>query len=683
MKIRLAHWTRHGVKTGLIEASRRQKRLVVMSVDLACLLLTMFALLYARRELLSGFAVPDQLTLLLCFTLPFLSVAMFYTLGLYRLVTRHIGQKGFWRIGYSLVSAVAVWSFVVFLTDMRGVVIILPRSVIVSYWLVGWAVIWFNRQFARWWLQELPLDLQGQPASENRKSKKNVIIYGAGESGLQLCKLLSKSGSYKIAGFLDDDASLWGLKTEGYKVHPMDRMNKLIANGNIEQVFIANPQLSKLQKRNILHKLEPYPVEVKILPSLEELATGRIEVSDIRHIDIDDLLGRDPVQPFKDLMKRNIIDKIVMVTGAGGSIGSEISRQVIKTHPSKLILLELSELALYTIEAELAELVELEETRTKVVWPTCKTTEIISVLGSVGDEVLLRELLRTHKVDTVYHTAAYKHIPLLEKNPVPAIENNVFATVTLARVLMENGVGNMVLISSDKAVRPANIKGASNRLQELILQAMAADKDHKTVFSIVRFGNVLDSSGSVVPKFREQIKKGGPVTVTHHEIIRYFMSIREAAQLVIQAGAMARGGEVYVLDMGEPVKIDDLARTMIRLSGKDVCDEGNPNGDIEVQYIGLRPGDKMYEELLIEGNVIGSRHPYIMRLSEPSCIGMKELTKALEALGEAMRKADIGKLNNVLQNVVEGYGEKSVLQDMQKRGREEGADRENRPAILH
>ncbi|MCF6199967.1 MAG: polysaccharide biosynthesis protein [Hyphomicrobiaceae bacterium] len=438
-----------------------------------------------------------------------------------------------------------------------------------------------------------------------------------------------------------------------------------------------------MQKRNIIHKLEPYPVEVKILPSIAELASGRIEVSDIRHIEIDDLLGRDPVQPFKDLMKRNILDKVVMVTGAGGSIGSEISRQVISTHPSKLILLELSELALYTIEAELAELVELEEKRANGVWPARKKVEIVSVLGSVGDEVLLRELLRTHKVDTVYHTAAYKHIPLLEKNPVPAIENNVFATVTLARALMEHEVENMVLISSDKAVRPVNIKGASNRLQELILQALAADKDNKTVFAIVRFGNVLDSSGSVVPRFREQIKKGGPVTVTHQEIIRYFMSIREAAQLVIQAGAMACGGEVYVLDMGEPVKIDNLARTMIRLSGKEVCDEENPNGDIEVKYIGLRPGDKMYEELLIEGNVIGSRHPYIMRLSEPSCIGMKELTTALEALGVAMRDADISKLKNVLQNVVEGYGEKSVLQDMQKRNGEEGADRDKQPTILH
>ena len=508
-----------------------------MAVDLACLLLVMFALLTARRVLFEGFAVPDLLTLVLCFTLPFLSVVMFYYLGLYRLVTRHIGQKGLWRIGYSLVGAVVLWSFVVFLADMRGA-ITLPRSVILGYWLAGWAVIWFNRQFARWWLYELPLDPPGQVASESKKNKKNVIIYGAGESGLQLCKLLSSSGSYTIDGFLDDDASLWGLKLEGYKVHPLDHMSKLIAKGNIEQVFIANPKLGKQQKRNIIRKLEPFPVEVKILPSIEELASGRIEVSDIRHIDIDDLLGRDPVQPFKDLMKRNIDNQVVMVTGAGGSIGSEISRQVINIHPHKLILLELSELALYNIERELNELLELDAKSSEEEWPARKNPEIISVLGSVGDEGLLRELAREHKIDTVYHTAAYKHIPLLEKNPVPAMENNVFATVTLARVMREQGVGNMVLISSDKAVRPVNIKGASNRLQELILQAMAADGDHKTVFSIVRFGNVLDSSGSVVPKFREQIKKGGPVTVTHHEIIRYFMSIREAAQLVIQAGAM-------------------------------------------------------------------------------------------------------------------------------------------------
>ncbi len=656
-----------------------------MAIDLCCLTLVMAALLVARSVLAPGFRSSDYdyVTLLLLFVLPVLGVAAFYYLGLYRLVTRHIGRKGLWRIGYSLVASVMVWALIVFLADMRGSVIILPRTVIVGYLFAGWAAIWLNRQFARWWLRELPLDL---PEKRKGSRLKNVIIYGAGESGLQLQKLLADSGVYRIVGFLDDDSSLWGLKLEGYKVFELGKLRRLILKKDVREVFIAIRSLDKLQKRKIISKLEPFPVEVKILPSLEDLATGRIEVSDIRQIEIDDLLGRDPVEPFEDLMKRNIAGKVVMVTGAGGSIGSELSRQIVNTGPRKLILLELGELALYNIETELAGLVESIRQNSEEEWPARERIEVVPVLGSAGDEKLLRNLVREHGIETVYHTAAYKHIPLLEQNPVPAIENNVFATVTLARVMLEEKVGHMVLISSDKAVRPCNIKGASNRLQEMVLQAMNADKNNSTVFSIVRFGNVLDSSGSVVPKFREQIKKGGPVTVTHHEIIRYFMSIREAAQLVIQAGAMARGGEIYVLDMGDPVKIDDLARTMIRLSGKEVRDEENPDGDIEVKYIGLRAGDKMYEELLIDGNVIGSRHPYIMRLSEPLSIGMKELNLALDALATALKDTDIDRLQNVLRQVVEGYCDSSALQEKHRKERrdisEKAGKSQGRP-MLH
>ncbi len=628
-----------------------------MAIDLFCLLALAAVLVYARTKVGADFLAPDIVTLAFVFALPFLSVAVFVYFGLYRLVTRYTGRKGWWRIGYSLATAILLWAFGVFLSDMRGTILVLPRSIVLGYFVLGWLAIWLNRQAARWWLMDLPLDIPERPHDR----KRTVVIYGAGDSGLQILKLLIKGNRYNVVGFLDDDASLWGLKLEGYKVHPMDQFESLIADRGVQEVLIAIPSLGRLQKRKIIARLEPCPVEVKILPSIEDLVTGRIEVSDMRPIAIDDLLGRDPVMPFEDLMTRSIDSKVVMVTGAGGSIGSEISRQVIlNSSPVKLILLELSELALYTIETKIVELEALLAERSRGEFPSRKFPEIVAVLGSVGNEKLMRDLVQEHEIDTIYHCAAFKHIPLLEKNPVAAIENNVFATVTLARVAQEEGVESMVLVSSDKAVRPGNIKGASNRLQELIMQAMAAEEECRTVFSIVRFGNVLDSSGSVVPRFREQIRNGGPVTVTHHEIIRYFMSIEEAAQLVIQAGAMARGGEIYVLDMGEPVKIDDLARTMIRLSGKEVRDENNPDGDVEIKYVGLRPGDKMYEELLIAGNVIGSRHPYILRLSEPSYSGVKELSKILCELEVAANNTDINQIREVLLRVVEGYGDNNV-----------------------
>ena len=503
------------------------------------------------------------------FLLPFLSIAAFYFLGLYRLVTRHVGRKGLWRIGYSLLAAIMLWALLIFMADYRGALFVLPRSVLLGYWALGWLAIWTNRQMTNWWLRDLPINLSAVRGS----SKINVMIYGAGEAGLLLLKTLNTSGQINVVGFFDDDTSLWGMKMDGHKIHPFGQLGKLIELGQVDEVFIAIPSLNRLHKRSIIRKLEPYPVQVRILPELADIATGRIEISDLRNIEINDLLGRDPVPPIQELMQRNITGKSVMVTGAGGSIGSEIVRQIFVMNPARIVLVELSEHALYNIEMELDEkLSDLREYATKYVGAPFEPV-FISVLGSVDDEDLMRQTIISHKVETVYHAAAYKHIPILETNIKAAIKNNTFATGTLARVVRECGVERMVLISSDKAVRPANIKGVSNRLAEMTLQAMARDKNYGTVFTAVRFGNVLDSSGSVVPRFREQIKNGGPVTVTHTEVIRYFMSIPEAAQLVIQAGAMAKSGELYALDMGEPVKIDELARTMIRLSGEEVADE--------------------------------------------------------------------------------------------------------------
>ena len=643
----LSRW----LKVWIIKQPRHTKRWIVMAIDLLCLLAVMAGLIYMRTIVVPGFEAPAMNTLLLLFTLPVLSVGAFRYLGMYRLVTRHVGSKGLVRIGYSLLSAIMLWSFFIFLADWRESVATLPRTVIVSYFFLGWLVILSLRDVARWWLRDRPLAF----VAKGDEFKKKVMIYGAGEAGLMLLSTLNESGHYNVVGFFDDDKSLWSMKISGNKVHRFDQLDQLIKENGVQEVFISIPSLSRLQKRNIINKLEPFPVKVSILPDLADIARGRIQISDLRNIEINDLMGRDPVQPLQGLMQRNIAGKVVLVTGAGGSIGSEIVRQVFELNPSRIVLLELSEHALYQIESELDEKIErLRKIQAKLPHGIFEPA-IISVLGSVDDEGLMRQAIMAHKVDTVYHAAAYKHIPILESNICAALSNNALATAKLARIVQDCGVERMVLISSDKAVRPANIKGASNRLQEIILQAMAHEGNSSTVFTAVRFGNVLDSSGSVVPRFREQIKMGGPVTVTHSEIIRYFMSIPEAAGLVIQAGALAKSGELYVLDMGEPVKIDDLARRMIRLSGKEVADTDNPGGDIEVKYIGLRPGDKMYEELLITGDLVGTEHPYIMRLNEPPELQLPEVMDILEQLEAAIGNGDIGEIQSLLQRHIKGY----------------------------
>ena len=665
MNLETARQDIKALTTSLISQPRRIKRALIMLADFLTLFAVVILLTISRLELAEKMTTLEWGTIAAFGVLPMLSVLSFYYLGLYRLVTRHIGRKGLWRIGYSLLAAIMLWALIVFLTNLHRTITLLPRGIIVGYWLAGWAAVWGNRQFVRWWLNGRALDI----SEVSDQPKKKVMIYGAGDSGMKLLEALNGSGRYEVLGFFDDDKSLWSLKMNGHKIHRFTEFNRLISVGGVSEVFLALPTASKAERRRIIHKLEPYPVKVKTLPRISDLASGKVQVSDIRNIDIEDLLGRDSVPPFDDLMQCNITGKVVMVTGAGGSIGSEIVRQIYHYNPARLVLLELSEFALYRIEQELLErqnerrkALETQnagedgEEKAELVAP-----ELVAALGSIGDAAFMRQLIGEHEIDTIYHTAAYKHIPLLEKNPVKAMENNVFATQVLAEAVEKMGVERMVLISSDKAVRPTNVKGASNRLQEVVLQAMAARPGCKTIFTMVRFGNVLDSSGSVVPKFREQIKKGGPVTVTHPEVIRYFMSIREAAQLVIQAGAMAGGGEVYVRDMGEPVKSDELARSMIRLSGKEVADRDNPEGDIEIDYIGLRPGDKMFEEILIEGNVSGTQHPFIMRMEEPFMMGWEQAEAMLALLYQATSKANIIEIRKLLEKYVEGYRPSTML----------------------
>jgi FlaA1/EpsC-like NDP-sugar epimerase len=439
----------------------------------------------------------------------------------------------------------------------------------------------------------------------------------------------------------------------GVKVLRPEKIGKTIADENVKEVLLATPSALRSERRLAIRLLEAYPVVVKTLPALEEIASGRVEISDLRPIDVEDLLGRDPVTPDLELLTANVHGKVVMITGAGGSIGSELTRQLLRLGPKTLVLFDLSEVALYEISMEIEELNERLH-KEEAGRPAEQSTNVVQVLGSVLDRKLVARTIEELGVEVIYHAAAYKHVPIVEANPFAGLQNNTFGTLAVAEAAKEFGVERFVLVSSDKAVRPTNIMGASKRLAELVLQAFAQDRHSTTIFTMVRFGNVLDSSGSVVRRFRNQIRAGGPVTVTHPEVIRYFMSIPEAAQLVIQAGTMAIGGEVFVLEMGTPVKIDDLARTMIRLSGLEVRDEGHPEGDIAIEYIGLRRGEKLYEELLIGENTTGTSHPRIFKNSEP-ILPYDDLTAALERLEEAIQKLDMAELQEMLRATVEGY----------------------------
>jgi FlaA1/EpsC-like NDP-sugar epimerase len=563
--------------------------------------------------------------------------------GLYKLVTRFIGPEGTTRIYVAVIIAVLAWALLVLLSGIKGH----PRSVVVIYGLIAAGLIRLSRQ----WAGALLLKAAPQHKPVSFDERKNVIIYGAGTMGVQLLRALNETNQFNMVAFIDNSPSLAGQVVHGVKVLRPGKIGKVITTENVKEVLLAMPSALRSERRAAIKALEPFPVVVKTLPALEEIASGRVEVSDLRPIEVEDLLGRDPVAPELELLTGHVKDKVVMITGAGGSIGSELTRQLLELGPKALILFELSEVALYEIEMEIEELKWRRVKEPEA--PTLADTKIIPVLGSVLDRKLVARTIENYDVEVIYHAAAYKHVPLVEVNPFTGLQNNTFGTLTLAEVAKEARVERFVLVSSDKAVRPTNVMGASKRLAELILQALA-EPHGTTVFTMVRFGNVLDSSGSVVRRFRNQIQAGGPVTVTHPEIIRYFMSIPEAAQLVIQAGAMASGGEVFVLDMGTPVKIDDLARTMVRLSGLEVRDDNNPEGDIAIEYIGLRRGEKLYEELLIGENTTGTSHPRIFKNSEP-VLAYAELVAALERLDDAIQRQDEADLQEMLRATVEGY----------------------------
>ena len=618
----------------IIQAPRYYKRAILVTADAIALVIALWLALYLRH---AAFYVPATFSeLLLLLAGPVLAISTFGWFGIYRIVTRYFSSSSVTALITYFWLSVLIWTVLIFMSGQHGV----PRTAIIGFGLLGTLAIVSVRQAAALMLNVSDARMPAHAAGRHRKP---VLIYGAGQLGVRLLNALRNSGDFEPVGFVDNSASLNGQYVGGLKVFHPDDLGRVTERLGVKVVLIAIPEALRNERRLVVEQLKRHPVNVQILPLIEDIAAGRVSVTNVRPIEVDDLLGRDTVPPDTELLARSILDKAILVTGAGGSIGAEIVRQVSLHNPRSIVLLEAAEPALYAIDLELRE--QFAKTINGDAAP-----EIVSVLGSILDVGLLRETLQRHEVQTIYHAAAYKHVPLVEHNPIVALENNTFGTAAIAEAAK---VERVVLVSTDKAVRPTNVMGVSKRLAEQLFQAHAATQT-ETIFTMVRFGNVLDSSGSVVRRFRNQISTGGPITVTHPEITRYFMSVREAAELVIQAGSMAKGGEVFVLDMGEPMKIVDLAMLMIKLAGLDVRNTKNSNGDIEIVYTGLRPGEKLYEELLIGTHTAGTEHPRIMLSQEPF-LQLSDLMPKLDALKGAMEDRDLAAMQAAMLNLVEEY----------------------------
>jgi FlaA1/EpsC-like NDP-sugar epimerase len=625
----------------LLSQNRQIKRGIILLFDLLIIELSLWIAFSLR---LGEFYLPSGGVGYLFMVAPVLAIPIFIRLGLYRAIIRYLGFHSLWMV----VKAVSLYALLLSFVVLLGRIEFVPRSVHIINFLVVLLAIGGSRMIARWWLLEIP----------NKTLVKNlrkVVIYGAGSSGVQVFDQLRTKRDMKVVGFIDDELSLHNRQIRDIRVRSLSHLSKMVEREGVTDVLLAMPSVARSRRNQIITLLEPYSVKVKTLPSLAEIATGEVTVDDIRDVEIEDLLGRDIVAPDEALLGKNITGKTVMVTGAGGSIGSELCRQILRLQPRKLVLFENSEYALYTLEKELQHIHELLKFGEAVT--------VLPVLGSVFNKTRIEKACLDCGVQTLYHAAAYKHVPLVEQNPGEAIQNNVLGTLYTAQAAIQANVTSFILVSTDKAVRPTNTMGASKRLAELVLQALDKKGSKKTQFSMVRFGNVLGSSGSVIPLFKKQIKQGGPVTVTDPKIIRYFMTIPEAAQLVIQAGAMMKGGDVFVLDMGEPVNILELARKMIHLSGMEVQDESHPNGDITIKYTGLRPGEKLYEELLIGDNVSLTNHPKIMRALE-EVIPWCNLEPILMQLEDAVKKSDFEKVRAVLLEAVLGFRPQCETQDV-------------------
>jgi len=631
------------IATYLASLPRSTKKAVLVTSDA---LFFPVALVVASLFHLGAF--PDELRSQWFVTLlaPAVAIPLFVTIGLYRAVVRYISSQVILTAltGMSLATLALGAASLAFGVDW------LNGFTLGIYWALGMIYITGSRFAARDFMHR---------SGRKGVSRQNVAIYGAGLAGVQLAMALKSGRDFRPVAFIDDKKELIGTTVRGIKVHPSANIPNLVQYRGLAQVFLALPSAGTTRRRAILRELEKQPVRIRTIAPLVDILSGRATIDEIRDIDITDLLGRDPVPPMTELMGQCIKEQVVMVTGAGGSIGSELCRQILAQQPKKLVLFEKSEFALYQIDQELNSVATLQD--------EANSTEIVPILGSVTDQARLLDVMSSLGVQTVYHAAAYKHVPLVEQNPVEGVRNNVFGTLAVANAAIDAGVKKFVLISTDKAVRPTNVMGATKRTAELILQALA-NKTPATLFCMVRFGNVLASSGSVVPLFRRQIRAGGPVTVTHSEITRYFMTIPEAAQLVIQAEAMAHGGDVFILDMGEPVKIVDLARRMIHLSGFEIKDDAHPEGDIEIKYTGLRPGEKLYEELLVGSDSVQTPHSRIMRARE-SKLPWAELQLLLNELDSACAKMNANEIRCVLQKIVVEYAPLCEIVDAVWNGR--------------
>lgn len=588
-----------------LSAPRPFKRAVSLVYD-AFAVSSSFYLAYSLRIGVSDLRFDRETLLCLLFTLT-VSLYTFVRMGLYRAILRYMTQQAMFTIVVGiLISSLAMALSGFFLHAF------MPRSVPIIYVFTTLILVGLPRLAFRNIVQVL-----------TPKGHIKVIIYGAGESGNNLAAQLQLGSEFHPVAFVDDNKVLQNSVLRGLKVFHPHKLPALIEEHGVSRILLALGNISRQERVRIIRYLEPLLVQVQTIPPITDIVRGTARISELRNIQIEDLLGRDPVAPDPELMSKNTTGKVVMVTGAGGSIGSELCRQLVRLQPQKIILFEMNEFNLYRIEKELGQIIASERLM----------VELVPLLGSVQNYSLLDMVMQQFSIHILYHAAAYKHVPIVEHNVIEGIKNNLFGTQFAAQAALKNQVKYFVLISTDKAVRPTNLMGASKRLAELVLQDLA-DRSTKTIFSMVRFGNVLDSSGSVVPRFREQIAKGGPLTVTHKDIVRYFMTISEAAQLVIQAGALAQGGDVFVLDMGEPVKIADLAREMALLSGLSIKDEQNPNGDIEIVFSGLRSGEKLYEELLCGDNCEGTAHPRILRAHENK-IPQAELMLLMAAIDKA------------------------------------------------
>lgn len=651
------------MRARLLALPRRHKRMMQIATDVVLVWVALW-LAFVVRLGIDELANPirDHTWLFVC--APLVSIPLFIRFGMYRAVMRYFGNEALTTIIKAVTLSALILGFVIYWASNHQNLV--PRSITFNYWWLSLIMVGGLRLAMRqYFLGDWFVAAQHVPFANRNNGLPKVAIYGAGAAGNQLLAALRMGRVMQPVAFVDDDATICGRVIAGVQVYKPKHLQRMIDMTGAQEILLAIPSVSRARKREILNLLEGFPLHVRSVPGFMDLASGRVKVDDIQEVDIGDLLGRDAVPAQADLLARCISGKTVLVTGAGGSIGSELCRQILGQAPRALLLFDHSEFNLYSIMGELEQRISKEALAVK----------LVPILGSVRDSAKLLDILRAWRVDTVYHAAAYKHVPMVEHNIAEGVLNNVMGTLFTAQAALQAGVPNFVLISTDKAVRPTNVMGSTKRLAEMTLQALSQEvapvlfgdasnvsQVNKTRFTMVRFGNVLGSSGSVIPLFHKQIKAGGPLTVTHPKITRYFMTIPEAAQLVIQAGSMGLGGDVFVLDMGEPVRIVELAEKMIHLSGFSIRSERNPLGDIAIEFTGLRPGEKLYEELLIGENVLATRHPMIMSANEDH-LPWDDLKKRLERLQSAVFNDDFVMVRQLLRETVNGYSPEGDIVD--------------------